>query len=416
MEAGIINIGDELLIGQILNTNAQWIGEALNLWGWQVGETRCIPDRQHIIESTLDQFSSRFSLVLVTGGLGPTKDDVTKKAICSYFKCGMRRDAQVLDHVEALFRRFKRPMLEQNKMQADIPEIAEVLFNEQGTAPGMWIQHQGCIFVFMAGVPREMKHIMVERVAPRLRDQITGQQVLHKHFVVAGIGESFFAEQIADLEDGLPETVRLAYLPSIGYIRLRLSASVDDSFEAERLSTTMDEFIREVRQRIGVHFIGYEGITLERALLDKLASETKKIATAESCTGGYLAHLLTAVPGSSVSYEGGAVSYSNKLKMDILGVSERALAVQGAVSEQIVREMAQGALRRFDVDLAVSVSGIAGPGGATEGKPVGTVWIAVASKEKCIAKLFSFGKERLANIERSAQAALFEAWRFLHEE
>lgn len=413
MQAEIITIGDELLIGQITDTNSAWMAKQLNAIGIHVKQISSVADDSTDIIVALTLASGRADLVFVTGGLGPTKDDVTKQALSVYFGCGLRRDEGVLAHVESIFSRSGRPMLEINRRQADVLDNSDVLFNDLGTAPGMWVMHKRKPYIIMPGVPFEMKHIMQERVLPRLRNMAGRQPLWHHTLLTAGIGESFLAERIADIEDGLPPHIHLAYLPKPGLVRLRLTATGED---LTALKQETQAVANQLRERLGDHFLSDSDTTLEVLVRDFMQQQGLLLATAESCTGGNIARLITALPGSSSMFEGGAVTYSNSVKQALLGVKAETLDKHGAVSEQTVREMALGAQARFHVDYAIAVSGIAGPDGGTLAKPVGLVWIAVAGKTGAIARQFLFGHDRTINIERSSMAALFMLWQLLQEE
>ncbi|WP_262249173.1 competence/damage-inducible protein A [Parapedobacter soli] len=413
MQAEIITIGDEILIGQIIDTNSAWMAQQLNAIGIHVKQVSSVADHPADIIVALTLASGRAELVFITGGLGPTKDDVTKQTLAVYFGCGLRRDPDVLAHVESIFSRNGRPMLEMNRRQADVLDKSEVLFNEMGTAPGMWITHKGKPYIIMPGVPFEMEHVMHERVLPRLRNLEGRQALWHHTLLTAGIGESFLAEKIADIEDALPPHIHLAYLPKPGLVRLRLTAT------GENLASLKDEtqaIADQFKERLGDHFLADEDTKLEVLIRDFMQQRGLLLATAESCTGGNIARLITALPGSSAMFEGGAVTYSNAVKQSLLGVKAETLDTHGAVSEQTVREMALGAQACFHVDYAIAVSGIAGPDGGTPEKPVGLVWIAVAGKTGVVAHQFVFGHDRAINIQRSSVEALFMLWRLLNRE
>jgi nicotinamide-nucleotide amidase len=316
---------------------------------------------------------------------------------------GMRRDEATLENVKAIFARANRPMIESNTGQADVPEGCTVIVNKNGTAPCMWFDHQERIVVSMPGVPYEMMYLMEEEILPRLKGAFDLPFIYHKTILTAGIGESFLAKEIESVEDALPPYIKLAYLPRLGQVRLRLSASgIDEIQIQEEVNSFAQEIINKVRKFVVVE----DDIALEKAVLDVMLSKNLTLSTAESCTGGYIAHLITQHAGSSAVYAGGAVAYSYELKESILGVQESTLTDFGAVSEQTVKEMALGAVKHFNTDFSVAVSGIAGPDGGTAEKPVGTVWIAVASRKGVVARVFSFGNKRIQNIERSAIAAL----------
>jgi len=403
MLAEIITIGDEILIGQIVDTNSAWMAQQLNAIGVKVKQiTSVSDDADHIIEA-LGQAEKRARIILITGGLGPTKDDITKFTLARYFNMGMRRDTAVLEQVEEIFKRSNRPMIESNIKQADVPEGCTVIQNKNGTAPGMWFDHNENVIVSMPGVPFEMMYMMEEEILPRLKKLFDLPFIYHKTILTAGLGESFLAAEIADIEDSLPATIKLAYLPKLGQVRLRLSTTGPNE---AKLKEEVEIYAQQIIAKLKSYVVAEDDIALEKVILDVMDKKGLSLSTAESCTGGYIAHLLTKHAGSSSVFAGGAVAYSYELKESILGVQEETLAQYGAVSEQTVKEMAKGAITHFNTDYSVAVSGIAGPGGGTEDKPVGTVWIAVASRTKVVARLFLFGNKRIQNIERSASAAL----------
>lgn len=413
MLAEIITIGDEILIGQIVDTNSAWMAKQLNVAGIKVKQiTSVSDDAEHIIEA-LGQAEQRARIILITGGLGPTKDDITKYTLAKYFNMGMRRDAGVLAQVEEIFRRFNRPMIESNIKQADVPDGCTVIPNKNGTAPCMWFERDGTIFVSMPGVPFEMMYLMDEEILPRLKQAFELPFIYHKTILTANLGESFLAQQIEEVEDSLPSSIKLAYLPKLGQVRLRLSTSGTD--EAQ-LKQEVEVYAQRIIAKIKPYIVAEDDIAIEKAILDLMDKKGLTLSTAESCTGGYIAQLITQHPGCSSVYAGGAVVYSYELKQSVLGVKADTLAKYGAVSEQTVKEMAAGAITHFNTDYSVAVSGIAGPDGGTVDKPVGTVWIAVANKNGVVARLFTFGSKRAQNIERSAIAALTMILNLLKED
>ncbi|MBE9598375.1 competence/damage-inducible protein A [Pedobacter sp. MC2016-24] len=403
MLAEIITIGDEILIGQIVDTNSAWMAKELNLIGVKVKQVTSVSDDAAHITEALKQAMQRVDVILITGGLGPTKDDITKLTLAKYFNMGMRRDQPTLDHVTSFFTRLNRPMIEMNRQQADVPDGCEVIQNKNGTAPCMWFEQEGRIIVSMPGVPFEMMYLMTEDILPRLKQTFNLPALVHQTILTAGLGESFLAAEIEDIEDSLPAHIKLAYLPKLGQVRLRLSGSGSDEVA---LKAEIAGYVRQLVNRVPKYVVVEDDIALEKALLNLMAEKGLTLSTAESCTGGYIGHLITQHPGSSSVYLGGAVTYSNALKTAILGVLPETLANYGAVSEETVREMAMGAVKNFKSDYAIAVSGIAGPDGGTADKPVGTVWIGIASKDKVTARCFSFGSRRTQNIERAAIAAL----------
>jgi nicotinamide-nucleotide amidase len=406
MLAEIITIGDEILIGQIVDTNSAWIAQKLNTIGLRVKQISSVSDdRQHIL-TALAEAHQRADVILITGGLGPTKDDITKKTLAEYFGVGLVENKEALENVERIFRRLRgtlTELLDVNKQQALVPENCEVIINKNGTAPGMWFNNDGKIYVSMPGVPHEMMYMMEESVMPKIKASLKLPFIVHKTILTAGEGESYLAEKITDIENSLPPFIKLAYLPKLGQVRLRLSAYGDDE---TLLNDKVNEYVAKIVERVGNAVVSQEDITLEKAILNYMAENELTLSTAESCTGGYIAHLITQHAGSSKVYFGGAVSYSYELKESILGVNNETLWQYGAVSKETVTEMVEGALLNFKSDYAIAVTGIAGPDGGTPDKPVGTVWIGVANAKKTITKKFLFGNKRQQNIERSAIAAL----------
>lgn len=413
MKAEIITIGDEILIGQIVDTNSAWMAQQLNLAGIKVKQiTSVSDDRQHILDS-LKQASERADIILITGGLGPTKDDITKKTLAEYFNTGFRTDLDALENVRQIFARYKVEVSEINKKQAEVLENCTILLNKNGTAPGMWIEENHKIYVSMPGVPFEMMYMMEDLVIPKLKETFKLPNIYHHTILTAGIGESILAEKIEHIEDSLPKHIKLAYLPKLGMVRLRLSGSGPD---ANGLKNEIKDFSDKIVKEISEFVIIEKDISLEKAVLDFMESKQLTLSTAESCTGGYISHLITQHAGSSKVFLGGAISYSNNLKISMLGVSDETLANYGAVSEETVREMAQGAKNNYKSDYSISVSGIAGPDGGSTEKPVGTVWIAVAGKNKILSKKYTFGNKRAQNIERASISALTLLFKLLKEE
>ena len=402
MLAEIITIGDEILIGQIVDTNSAWIATKLNAAGIRVKQISSVSDDKEHILKALAEAEQRADIILITGGLGPTKDDITKKTMADYFGVGFRQDHEALENVKRIFAKYNRPLLEVNIKQADVPENCEVIHNNNGTAPGMWFNHNGKIFISMPGVPFEMQYMVQEQVVPKLEGMFHLPKVIHKTILTAGEGESFLAQRIADIEDSLPPSIKLAYLPKLGSVRLRLSGYDDKG----GLQEEIDKYAGLIIERVKNVVVAEEDVPLEKAILDIMAAKGLTLSVAESCTGGYISHLFTQHPGSSQVFFGGAVSYSYELKESILGVKNETLWQFGAVSEETVTEMAEGALLNFKSDYSIAVTGIAGPGGGLPDKPVGTVWIAVARAGKTVKKKFTFGDKRIQNIERTAISAL----------
>jgi nicotinamide-nucleotide amidase len=404
MLAEIITIGDEILIGQIVDTNSAWMAQKLNEEGIRVKQISSVSDdRQHIL-AALAEATTRADIIFITGGLGPTKDDITKQTLAEYFNVKLVLNDDALNNVLNIFKRYNRSLLEVNRKQAEVPENCEIILNNNGTAPGMWFNVDSKIYVSMPGVPFEMKYMMEETVIPKLKIELKLPVIIHKTILTVGEGESFLAEKIADIENDLPANIKLAYLPKMGQVRLRLSAYSDGETS---LNDKLEEFASRIVERVGDNVVAQEDIPLEKVILNHMADKGLTLSVAESCTGGYVSHLITQHEGSSQVFLGGAVTYSNDLKENILGVKNETLYQFGAVSQETVTEMVEGALRQFKSDYALAITGIAGPGGGTQEKPVGTVWIAVANANKTVVKKFTFGNKRLQNIERSAVAAFF---------
>jgi nicotinamide-nucleotide amidase len=413
MLAEIITIGDEILIGQIVDTNSAWMAKQLNAIGVSVKQITSVSDDEAHILASLAQAEERADLILITGGLGPTKDDITKKTLAKYFGMGFRRDEAALEMVASIFKKYNRPLIDINIQQADVPDGCEVIVNKNGTAPCMWFEQNDKIFVSMPGVPFEMMYLMDDEILPRIKSKFTLPTIVHKTILTANIGESFLAKEIEEIEDLLPDHIKLAYLPKLGQVRLRLSAKGNDE---TTLKQEVEVYAKQIISKIQQFVVVDEDVPFEKAILDIMKKRGVTLSTAESCTGGYIAHLITQHPGCSSVYWGGAVAYAYSLKESILGVKESTLTQFGAVSEETVKEMAEGAIKHFKTDYAIAVSGIAGPDGGTADKPVGTVWIAVSNKDKTVAKVFTFSNKRIQNIERSAASALTMLLNLLKED
>lgn len=403
MKAEIINIGDELLIGQVVNTNASWLASEINKSGISVVQITGIADDGLAIKKALDQAAERAQIIIISGGLGPTKDDITKKVLAEYFNSDMVFHAPTFEQVKKNFAARHFEITEVNKQQALIPEKCTPLLNKNGTAPGMWFEQEGKVFVSMPGVPFEMKALFTEQVIPRLIRHFKLGAVVHKTVMTTGMGESFLAEKIKTWENNLPPHIKLAYLPQPGIVRLRLSTLGNDK---EKLEKEINSLVDELQNYVPDVIFGYDEDSLEEVTGKLLKVRRKTISTAESCTGGYLSHLITSIAGSSAYYSGSIISYSNEVKQNQLGVFPKTLMKYGAVSKEVVEEMAAGARSRLKTDYALAISGIAGPDGGTEEKPVGTIWIALAGPKGVQAEKFHFGEHRGRNIRRSALAAL----------
>ena len=402
MKAEIITIGDELLIGQVVDTNSAWMGKLLNDNGIKIGRIVSVGDDKGEIVDALKTASRRASLVLITGGLGPTKDDITKKVLCEYFDSTTVFNPQVYEDIEHLFRIRGREVSAINRLQAEVPAACTALRNKVGTAPGMWFEKEGVIYVSMPGVPYEMKYLMAEEVIPRIKDLFKTPFILHRTILTMGAGESVLSDMLEDFEAALPGAVRLAYLPSPGMVRLRLSASGEEK-EISALIDRQEALLREV---IGKYVFGLGEETVQEVTGRLLKSRGLTVSTAESCTGGNIAHLLTSVPGSSEWYMGSTVTYSYQSKTDLLGISPEILLAHGAVSEEVVTRMAESVRVKLGTDCSIATSGIAGPGGGTPEKPVGTVWVAVAIPGKTIARKLQLGDNRLITIQIASESGL----------
>lgn len=413
MYAEIITIGDEILIGQIVDSNSAWMAQQLNEIGIEVKQISSISDQIEDIKNALALASKRADIILVTGGLGPTNDDLTREALASYFQSGTHINKEVLSHIESLFSNRNTPLLEVNKKQAEVLDIAQVLYNKAGTAPGMYIQSEGKNFIVMPGVPFEMMYLMENEVIPLLAKLPARDVLVHKSILTAGIGESSLALQIADIEKSLPSYMHLAYLPSFGEVRLRLSAKGKSKSE---LIEQVDHFVDLIKSEVPDNWFAEDKVTLEEALLNYLIYHKLTLSTAESCTGGNIGHLITSIPGSSKAYEGGIIAYSNTIKENFLEVPENIIRNHGAVSEATVIAMAEGAKRKFKTDYAIATTGIAGPSGGTEQKPVGTVWVGVAGKTKTVTRHFQFDNMRTKTIERASKNSLILLFKLLFEE
>lgn len=403
MLASIITIGDEILYGRTVDTNSAWMGRALSDIGIRVNDIRSIADDKQDILNALAAVPANVQLVLITGGLGPTKDDITKLTLAEYFGTKLVMNNEILSLLEEYFSKRGRPMLQVNRDQALMPEACTPLRNDRGTAWGMWFEKNGKVFVSMPGVPREMVALMEQEVLPRVKAQFDLPIIIHQHLLAAGIGESYIAEKIADLEDSLPPEIKLAYLPDLGKVKLRLTARGTDR---EHLETLLQEQVTAFSERIGRYIYGHNEDRFEAAVGKILLEQGKTISTAESCTGGLISSMLTSIPGSSKYFEGGVVSYSYQAKEDLLGVSAETITTHGAVSEEVVTEMVIGACKTLKTDVAIAVSGIAGPSGGTEDKPVGTVWVAVGSPDRIVTRKYQFPADRQHNVELSTVMAL----------
>lgn len=409
MKAEILTIGDEILIGQIVNTNSVWIAQQMNLVGIKVVHMATVADTEEAITRAFNEAMTRADLVFVTGGLGPTKDDVTKKTFSDFFETELVIDDEVLQEIETYFEKRGRPVGELNRSQALVPKGCTVIKNAHGTAPGMWMKKNNTVFISMPGVPYEMKAMMTAFILPKILKENKLPFIYHKTVLTQGIGESAIAEIISDWEDGLTQkNIKLAYLPQPGLVRLRLSTSGADG---DTLKKQVETEIEKLEGLIGKYIFAYENYgeeppTLEKIVSEMLRNRKETLSLAESCTGGYISSLFAALPGASEIFKGAIVPYANIAKHNLLAVDAKIFDTVGAVSRECVEQLAVNVRKKFDTDYAVSVSGIAGPTGATDEKPVGLVWIAVASREKVLAMKFQFGDNRHRNIVNTASAAI----------
>ncbi len=403
MKAEIITIGDELLIGQVIDTNSVWLGQQLSSLGITLYQRTACGDSREQILSCLHDASLRSDTIIITGGLGPTKDDITKKTLCEYFDTTLVTDEKVLAWVTQIFSMRKMPMLDINLQQAMVPANSKTLWNRSGTAPGMWFDVNNKIYISLPGVPFEMKVIFEEEAIPLLKQKFELPFIYHRTLQTCSIGESFLANKIKDIEEKLPTYIKLAYLPSVGAVRLRLSAYGNNK---KQLETEVAQICNQFYERIGEYIYGEGNDSLNEVIGVLLKGKNKTMATAESCTGGFIAHQITSIAGSSKYFKGSIVSYDNSIKQLELNVSDEILKTVGAVSEACVKQMATEVLKKFDVDYAIATSGIAGPDGGTDEKPVGTVWIAIANKNGVIAQKFNMGDNRERTILRTCLMSL----------
>lgn len=404
IEVEIITIGDEILIGQIVDTNSAWMGVELNKQGFDIVQITSVKDNAEHITQAIDNALTRADVVLMTGGIGPTKDDITKQTLCKYFNTELVFSQAVYDNIEQMFKNRPNVMNPLTAAQAMVPKACTVIQNEVGTAPITWFEKNNKVIVSMPGVPYEMKHNMAHHIIPRLQHHFKTANILHLTTLVYGIPESQLAIRLSDWENALPAHMHLAYLPNNGLIKLRLSGTGDDK---TRLQEEMQQRIQQLPDIIGEAIVAYEDIPLE-ALLGKLLTQCQAtVATAESCTGGNIAHLITSIPGSSNYFKGSVVAYANETKINVLQVNPQDIQQHGAVSREVVEQMADGVRTLLHTDYAVATSGIAGPDGGTPEKPVGTIWIAVSGPNGTKSQLFQCGKMREQNINRSTQAAFF---------
>jgi nicotinamide-nucleotide amidase len=403
MKAEIITIGDEILIGQTIDTNSAWLSRELNKIDIDVYQITSISDtKEHIIRA-MDEAGSRADLILITGGLGPTRDDITKYTLTEYFNTKLVFNEEVFENIKSFLSGRSIPINELNRNQAEIPETARIFQNKNGTAPGLWFESNGKVFISMPGVPHEMKALMKEQILTEISNYFGISAILHKTILTFGTYEARLAEILTEFERSLPGNIKTAYLPEDGIIKIRLTAKGTNKTE---VTAQLGHATRELYRIIPDYIFGTDEDTLEQIIGSLLKSEGSTLSTAESCTGGRIAHLITSIPGSSDYYTGSVIAYSNEVKERILNVDPKLIEKHGAVSREVVEAMAEGVRRYLTTDYAVATSGIAGPEGGTVKKPVGTTWIAVAKNNKIISKKFLFGNDRTRNIRRSSLASL----------
>lgn len=402
MRAEIITIGDELLIGQVVDTNSAWLGQMLNKFNIKIHRINSISDNADEIKLQLTECLNRSELIIVTGGLGPTKDDITKKTLAEFFGMGWRTDAIVLAQLEAFFKNRGREMLEVNKLQAELPDACTTLYNEWGTAPGMWFEHNGKIIISMPGVPYEMKNIFEFKALPLINERFSQPKLLHQTIVTINVPESILAKRIESVEDHLPSYIKLAYLPNWNIVRLRLTGVEQEGKDLVKEIAQHTEAIIEI---LGDAVVANEDLSMAEIVFNLLSAKNQTLSIAESCTGGYISHQMTMIPGASKVFVGSVVSYSNSVKHHQLGVESTLFETVGAVSEQVVTQMVEGVRERLTTDYAIAVSGIAGPGGGSVEKPVGTVVIGVCNKDTTLVQTYHFIGDRSNVIGRSNNMA-----------
>lgn len=404
IQAEIIAIGDELLIGQTINTNAAWLGEQLNAIGVRVGRSVVISDQKQEIVAALDEASSRAHIIIMTGGLGPTKDDITKHTLCEYFNTELQINEEALARITEFFTRRGLPMLETNRQQAALPAACRVIQNHRGTACGMWFERDGRVYVSMPGVPYEMHGMMEEEVFPQLAGFFKRPVIRHRTILTTGVGESFLANQLSEWEHMLEERkIALAYLPSPGQVKLRMSSYSEAGRDVQ---ADFAECEKELHRLVGQHIYGYDKDTLQSIVGDMLRKSLATVSVAESCTGGTLARLITSVPGSSDYFTGGVIAYQNEIKQRMLGVTPALIEAHHVVSEEVACAMAEGARQALGSTYAIATTGVAGPGGGTDAHPVGLVCVAVAGPTGAVSATLRLGKRRENNMDMAAQAGL----------
>ncbi len=403
MQIELITIGNELLTGKTTDTNSAWLAQQLNIIGLQVIRITSVSDTRQEILNILNESEKRADIIILTGGLGPTSDDITKPALCEFFNTKLIFSPKIFGHIESLLEKKGYKVNEYNKRQADVPESSIALENDLGTAAGLWFEKNGKVFISLPGVPFEMEDLFTKKVIPKLKELFTLPVIYYKTIITHGSFEAQLAEELKDFESGLPENISMAYLPSPGIIRLRLGII---GHKLEDLEKEIEHQISKLWDIIPEYIIGYDNDTLEMIIGNILKDKNQTLAVAESCTGGAIASLITSVPGSSEYFKGAIVAYSNEIKRDQLAVESTLIDTYGAVSKQVVEVMADNTRLLFNTDYSISVSGVAGPSGGTIEKPVGTIWIAVSCKTETRSQKFIFGDNRERNIRRTSVAAL----------
>lgn len=411
MYAEVITIGDEILIGQVVDTNSSYIAKALNKVGVQVYQMTSVQDERCHILNALKEAEARVDIVILTGGLGPTKDDITKHVLCEYFDDELIEDTEVLSHIEALFSKYLSvPLLDVNKRQALVPSSSKVLHNKYGTAPGMWFEKKGKVFISLPGVPFEMKALITNEVVPRIQQKFNTPYILHKTILTYGVGESALADRIADWEDHLPKFIKLAYLPNLGKVRLRLTARGErkDAIELE-----VQQQVEALHHLIGDVIYGYEEEdSIELLVADLFTEKNKTLSLAESCTGGKIAQAITDLPGASKYFRGGVVTYATDTKTDVLGVPQPIIDEYSVVSREVAEAMASGAKKLYKSDYAIATTGNAGPTKGDSDADVGTVFIAIATPNTVFSKMYNFGNHR----EKVVNKAVNKAFELIQKE
>jgi len=399
MRVALLTIGDEILIGQIVDTNSAWLGNELNKIGAEIEEIRSVSDTRAGIYNAVESLMKSHDVILCTGGLGPTKDDITKKVLAEYFNAEMHLHEPTLERIQEIFKKYNKEISTAHHAQCYMPDAAEILTNKMGTAPGMWFEKGQKVLVSMPGVPHEMKYLMEAEVLPRLTQRPDVQQIVHKTILTIGEGESFLADKLDKVINQLPKNIKVAFLPGIGQVRIRLTAKGDSKLALEHL---LEEKTLIFKKEIGEYIYGFGKLTLAEFIGTYLAEKNKTLSIAESCTGGYISQLITSIPGSSRYFKGSVIAYANEIKETILSVNPGLIEKHGAVSEEVVTEMQKGVVNLYNSDLSIATSGIMGPGGGSDEKPVGTVYIAVGDRERLKVRKLNLFKNRSLNIQYTA--------------